>query len=70
MSITVNVKWGKQMYENIELDTSDDIATFKCQLYALTNVPVDKQKVMAKGKVLKDDAEWSAYPGVKDKATL
>jgi len=25
---------------------------------------------MAKGKVLKDDAEWSAYPGVKDKATL
>ena len=25
---------------------------------------------MAKGKVLKDDAAWSAYPGVKDKATL
>ena len=58
------------MYENNDLDTSDDIATFKCQLYALTNVPVDKQKVMAKGKVLKDGAEWSAYPGVKDKATL
>ena len=70
MSITVNVKWGKQLFENIELDMSDDISTFKCQLYALTNVPVDKQKVMAKGKILKDDAEWTAYPAVKDKATL
>lgn len=70
MSITVNVKWGKQMFEDIELDLSDDIATFKCQLYALTNVPVEKQKVMAKGKVLKDEAEWSAYPGIVNKATL
>jgi len=25
---------------------------------------------MAKGKVLKDDAEWNVYPGVKDGATL
>lgn len=25
---------------------------------------------MAKGKVLKEDAEWKDYPGVKDGATL
>ena len=25
---------------------------------------------MAKGKILKEDAEWSAYPGVKDGAVL
>jgi ubiquitin carboxyl-terminal hydrolase 14 len=28
---------------------------FKSQIYALTNVPVDKQKVMIKGKILKDE---------------
>ena len=36
----------------------------------MTNVPVDKQKIMCKGKILKDDAEWSAYPGLKDGVTL
>ena len=25
---------------------------------------------MAKGKILKDDAEWSAYPAIKDGAQL
>jgi hypothetical protein len=25
---------------------------------------------MAKGKLLKDDTEWSAYPGIKDGAVL
>jgi len=25
---------------------------------------------MAKGKMLKEESEWSAYPGVKDGATL
>jgi ubiquitin carboxyl-terminal hydrolase 14 len=36
----------------------------------LSNVPVDKQKVMAKGKILKDENEWKDYPAVKDGATL
>ncbi len=30
---------------------------FKSQLYALTNVPVATQKIMIKGKVLKDSDE-------------
>ena len=25
---------------------------------------------MAKGKILKDDTQWSAYPGVKDGAQI
>ena len=28
-------------------------------MYALTNVPIDKQKLMAKGKIIKDTEEWS-----------
>lgn len=44
--------------------------TFKAQLYALSNVPIDKQKVMAKGKIIKDDGDWAHYPGVKEGAVL
>ena len=29
-------------------------------------MPVEKQKVMAKGKIIKDENGWSAYPAVKD----
>ena len=39
-------------------------------MYALANVPVEKQKLMAKGKILKDDTPWTAYPGVKDGAQI
>lgn len=39
-------------------------------MYALTNVPVEKQKLLAKGGVLKDDAAWSAYPGIKAGAEI
>lgn len=33
-------------------------------------MPVEKQKLLAKGKMLKDDAPWAAYPGVKEGAQL
>lgn len=69
-SIKVNIKWGKNLYNDIELNLEDDIATFKCQVYALTNVPIDKQKLMAKGKIIKDTEEWSKYPGVKEGLTM
>lgn len=46
MPITVTVKWGKQKLENIELDTSEPVEVFKAQLYALTSVPPERQKIM------------------------
>jgi ubiquitin carboxyl-terminal hydrolase 14 len=33
-------------------------------------VPVEKQKVMAKGKIIKDENEWKDYPAVKEGVTL
>lgn len=69
-TIKVSVKWNKQVFEDVELNLSDDIATFKGQVYALSNVPVDKQKLMAKGKILKDDTAWASYPGVKEGAQI
>ena len=69
-TVKVNIKWNKQLFETVELDMNESIETFKAQIFTLTNVPVEKQKVMAKGKILKDATEWAAYPGVKDGATL
>lgn len=69
-TIKVSIKWNKQVFEDVELNMSDDIALFKGQVYALTDVPVDKQKLMTKGKMLKEGTEWSAYPALKDGAQL
>lgn len=49
----VNIKWGKQTLNDVELDPTQDLVTFKVQVNSLTNVPVDKQKIMLKGKILK-----------------
>lgn len=70
MTIKVSIKWGKQVFNDVEVDLSQDIALFKSQIYALTNVPVDKQKVMAKGKIIKDDQVWADYPTVKEGVQL
>lgn len=69
-TIKVNIKWGKKLFEGVEINMAEDIIMFKAQIYGLSNVPVDKQKVMAKGKILKDENEWKDYPAVKDGATL
>ena len=68
--ITVQIKWNKQVFDDVELDMSQDIEQFKGQIYALTNVPVDKQKVICKGKLLKEGNPWSAYPAIKAGAQL
>ena len=40
--VNVNIKWGKQMLNDVEVDLNEDVATFKCVIYSLTMVPVDK----------------------------
>ena len=53
----------------MECDTAEDALTFKAILYGLTNVPVDKQKVMVKGKVVKDEDELTKF-GIKNGLTM
>ncbi|XP_059457329.1 ubiquitin carboxyl-terminal hydrolase 7 isoform X3 [Corylus avellana] len=62
---TVSVKWQKEMFKDVEIDTSQPPYVFKCQLYDLTGVPPERQKIMVKGGLLKDDADWSTL-GVKE----
>ncbi|OCT76695.1 ubiquitin carboxyl-terminal hydrolase 14 [Xenopus laevis] len=54
---SVNVKWGKEKFDNVELNTDEPPMVFKAQLFALTGVQPDRQKVMVKGGTLKDD-DW------------
>ena len=55
---TVKVKWGKETFKDVKVDTDGDIIDFKSQLFSLSNVPIERQKIMAMGKTLKDD-EWN-----------
>ncbi|KAM7480527.1 hypothetical protein LguiA_028740 [Lonicera macranthoides] len=62
---TVSVKWQKELFKAVEIDTSQSPYVFKCQLFDLTGVPPERQKIMVKGGLLKDDADWSTL-GVKE----
>ncbi|KAK3703588.1 hypothetical protein QZH41_019139, partial [Actinostola sp. cb2023] len=63
-----NIKWGKEKFESVELDTDEPTEVFKAQLFTLSSVPPDRQKVMLKGAVLKDDG-WGNFK-LKNGVTL
>lgn len=68
MAVKVNVKWGKELYKDVEVDLSQPPLIFKSQLFTLSGVPPDRQKVLIKGGQLKDD-EWGKQQP-KDGMTL
>ncbi|KAK3089862.1 hypothetical protein FSP39_007168 [Pinctada imbricata] len=64
----INVKWGKEKFSDIECNTDEPPVVFKAQLFALSGVQPERQKVMIKGATLKDD-DWGSMK-LKDGATL
>jgi ubiquitin carboxyl-terminal hydrolase 14 len=65
MAIAVIIKHQGKKY-NVDLDPTSNGEIFKLQLYSLTGVEPDRQKVLIKGGQLKDDTELStlnAKPG-------
>jgi len=60
-TFTVTVKWGRETYKDVECNTDEEPGLFKAQLYALTHVTPDRQKVMIKGKTLSDKS-WDNFP--------
>lgn len=59
--IKVNVKWQKETFQDVEIDLDQPAAVFKMQLFSLTGVPPERQKIMGfKGGLLKDEADWAA----------
>ncbi|XP_045481227.1 ubiquitin carboxyl-terminal hydrolase 14 [Harmonia axyridis] len=67
-SFKVKVKWGKEIYPDIEVNTDEPPLVFKAQLFALTGVHPERQKVMIKGVTLKDD-DWTNFK-LKDGVTI
>jgi len=67
-SYTVKVKWGKELFKDVVLSTDEEPMVFRAQLFALTGVQPDRQKVMLKGMTLKIDS-W-ANVKLKDGITL
>jgi len=66
----VKVKWGKELYSDVDLNTDDEPVLFKAQLQSLTGVQPHRQKIMIKGAVIKDDS-WENVAGkIKNGATL
>jgi ubiquitin carboxyl-terminal hydrolase 14 len=61
----VDVKWGKEHYRNVELSTEESIQVFKEQLFSLTKIPLNRQKIMYKGGMLKDSWE-TILPNMKN----
>ena len=65
MALPVFVKHQGKKYE-VELDLTSTGETFKFQLFSLTGVEPDRQKILVKGGQLKDDTDLSklgAKPG-------
>ncbi|CAH1989720.1 unnamed protein product [Acanthoscelides obtectus] len=64
----VKVKWGKESFPDIEVNTEEPPELFKAQLFALTGVQPERQKVMIKGVTLKD-TDWDNFK-LKDGVTI
>lgn len=63
----MNVKWNKQTF-NVDLNIDEEPRLFKAQLYAITSVAPERQKVLFKGKQIQDDT-WGDL-ALKDGVTL
>lgn len=53
----VKVRWsnGKKDFEGVDLNLDEPPSTFKVQLFSLTGVPVERQRLMCSGMMIKDD---------------
>jgi ubiquitin carboxyl-terminal hydrolase 14 len=64
MSIKINIKWGKEKFNDVEVDPSESGLTLKSQIFALTGVPPERQKLMGikalKAGKLEDDFPLSS----------
>lgn len=63
--VKVSVKWSGKKFDDIVIDTTQPALLFKTQLYTLTGVEPDRQKILIKGGTLKDDTNWDSV-GVKE----
>jgi ubiquitin carboxyl-terminal hydrolase 14 len=66
----LNIKWGKEQFKDVEVNLEDPPIVFKAQLFALSGVQPERQKIMIKGQTI-GDVDWSnVTASLKDGVTL
>ena len=68
--ININLKWKKEIFSDVEVDMENSIREFAKKVQEMTKVPVSKQKILIKGKLINIDARWEIYTNVENGATL
>lgn len=63
----INVKWGTNLL-NVDANLDESPLLFKAQLFELTDIPPDRQKLLVKGKTIGDDS-WNGLT-LKDGSTV
>lgn len=66
--VHVNVKWGREVLKDVELDTQESPLDFKLKLFSLTGVVPARQRLISSGKLLKD--EWTDVPSITEGSTF
>lgn len=71
-SVTVSIKWGKKIYEDISVDKNAAISELQSKIYELTSVPIARQKLMSKAwkGILKEDSQRNQFSGLQNGSTL
>lgn len=60
MTVPVKIKHSGKTYD-VEIDLNDDGITLKSQLFTLTGVPPEKQRLIIKGKTVTDEASLGDF---------
>ena len=68
--VKLNIKWAKEVFNDVEANLDEPPLVFKAQMFALSGVPPERQKIMIKGQSLGDN-DWSNVSAhLKNGATL
>uniref|UniRef100_A0A5S6R5K1 Ubiquitin carboxyl-terminal hydrolase 14 n=1 Tax=Trichuris muris TaxID=70415 RepID=A0A5S6R5K1_TRIMR len=59
--LRVQVKWGKEKFNDVLVHLDQSPALFKAQLFSLTGVQPERQKIVWRGKSLGNDS-WDGFP--------
>lgn len=68
-TVPITIKWAGNKPFSVDVDTSQDGATLKVQIFSLTGVESERQKILVKGGALKDDQDLSKL-GLKPGQTV
>ncbi|EJU00282.1 ubiquitin carboxyl-terminal hydrolase 6 [Dacryopinax primogenitus] len=68
-SLFVTVKHGPTAH-SLSLDTSQSPMAFKLLVSGTTGVPVERMKLMLRGKVVKDDSSWDEFKPKADQTFM